>query len=331
MSELRKVMNELEVVVSNISPQIDAIKLRIRLEETLDKYEIKNKIYGESKSDLLENIKFYISSKRIEGLSESTLSDYYRELVMFEFYTSKPTVQITTSDVRSYLSKNDDVMASTNGKKLSVIKTFFMWLVDEEIILRNPASRIKQMKQPKRLPKALTSMELEKIREACTSLRERALIEVLYSTGCRLSEISNMKIKDIDWSSGSMSVIGKGNKERIVYLNPKAIFHSERYIKECKDSEDESEYLFSTERRPYRQMQNKSIEDVVEKIAKRTDIEKNVTPHVFRHTMATLAMENGIELGDLQQLLGHENPSTTLRYTTVSESRKHSAHKRFVQ
>lgn len=331
MSDAAKMINDLEVIVSVLNPNTDSVKLKIRLEEVLDRYNIETKTTEQLKADLLDNIRLYISSKRLEGLSDLTLSDYYRELVMFEFFVDKPTVQITTSDIRRYLASNDSVMASTNGKKLSVIKSFFTWMVDEEIILRNPSARIKQMKQPKRLPKALTAIELERLREACHTLRERAMIEVMYSTGCRLSEVSNMKRKAINWSNSSLKVIGKGNKERIVYINPKARYHLDKYLEECEESENECEYLFSTERRPYRQLQNKSIQDVISKISSRTTIDKKVTPHVFRHTMATLAMENGIELGDLQQLLGHESADTTLRYASVSEERKYNAHKRFVQ
>lgn len=331
MSDAARIMNDLEVIITMLNPGVDGVKLKVRLEEVIDQYNIETKTDEQMKADLLGNIRLYISSKRLEGLSELTLGDYYRELVGFEFFVDKSTVQITTSDIRRYLASNDTVMASTNSKKLSVIKSFFTWMVDEEIILRNPAARIKQMKQPKRLPKALTAIELEQLREACLSLRERAMIEVMYSTGCRLSEVANMTRKGIDWTSGSISVIGKGDKERVVYLNPKAKYHMEKYLEECLYAENDCEYLFTTERRPYRQLQNKSIQNVIEKVSKRTNIEKKVTPHIFRHTMATLAMENGIELGDLQQLLGHSNPSTTLRYAEVSEERKHHAHKRFVQ
>lgn len=330
MSDVARLLNDLDVVVGILSPDIDSVKLKIRLEEAIDRYDVNLKTEESLKEDLIVNIKLYISAKRLEGLSELTLADYYRELVMFEYFVQKPTINITTSDIRLYLAKNEGNSASTNGKKLSVIKTFFTWLVDEEIILRNPSSRIKQIKLPKRLPKALNALELEALREACETPRERALIEVMYSTGCRLSEVSHMTREKIDWSNGSISVIGKGNKERIVYLNPKAMYYLERYLKECKDDDNECEFVFSTIRRPYRQMKNKTIQDAIDKIASRTNINKNVTPHVFRHTMATLAMENGIELGDLQQLLGHENPSTTLRYASVSEERKQHAHKRFV-
>lgn len=326
-----KMLRELEVVHSTLVPDADMVKIKIRYEEVLNNYDIKSKTLDSIRDDTIDNIKLYISSKRLEGLSELTLIDYYRELVMFDYVVKKPTVQITTADIRQYLSDQGENMTSTTSKKLSVIKSFLSWLVDEEIILKNPSARIKQIKQPKRLPKSLTATELEMFRESCETYRERALSEVMYSTGCRLSEVSNMRRSNVDWSSGSMPVIGKGDKERIVYLNPKAMFHLKRYLEDCEDNENDCEYLFSTERRPYRQMKNKTIQDEVDKIATRTDIKKNITPHVFRHTMATLAMENGIELGDLQQLLGHENPSTTLRYAAVSEERKHNAHKRFVQ
>ena len=331
MSDAAKMANDLEVVVRTLAPKVDGIKLKIRLEEVIDHYSIKHKVQSEREKDLLDNIRVYIAAKRIEGLSETTLGDYYRELVMFEYFVEKPTININTTDIRKYLASNDGVMSSTNGKKLSVIKTFFSWMVDEEMILRNPAARIKQIKQPKRLPKALTAIELEKIREVCETYREWSLVEVLYSTGCRLSEVSGMKRADVNWNNGSIRVIGKGNKERQVYLNPKAIFHLEQYLEHCEETENTNEFLFTTERRPYRQMKSKTIQDAINKVASRAMIEKNVTPHVFRHTMATLAMENGIELGDLQQLLGHSNPGTTLRYAEVSEERKHQAHKRFVR
>lgn len=314
-----------------VFPETDEVKLAVRIEEVVGNFNAESKTADDLREDLIDNIKLYISSKKLEGLSELTLEDYYRELMLFEYRINKPTIRITTADIRHYLAGNEDVMASTQGKKLSVIKSFFGWLVDEEIILRNPAARIKQVKQPKRLPKALTEIELEMLREACVTLRERALIEVMYSTGCRLSEVSGMKRNDVNWAARSINVIGKGNKERIVYLNPKAIYHVEQYLEECKENENESEYLLSTERRPYRLMKNKTIQDAIDKIAARTDIEKNVTPHIFRHTMATLAMDNGIELGDLQQLLGHESANTTLRYANVSEERKHNAHKKFVR
>ena len=331
MNDNRQLLTDLVVTIKTIAPEIDDVKLSLRVEEVISNYKSQLRSQQDQQNDLLNNIKIYISAKRLEGLSEITLEDYWGDLTRFEYKIQKSTATINTADIRSYLSSLEGIQASTQGKKLSVIKSFFEWLVEEEIILKNPARRIKQMKQPKRLPKALTSTELEMLREACEAKRERALIEVLYSTGCRLSEISNMKIENINWSSNSVRVVGKGDKERIAYLNPKAVFHLERYFEDRRINEDTSEYVFTTIRRPYRQAQRKTIQDIIGNIASRTDITKKVTPHVFRHTMATLAMENGIELGDLQQLLGHSDPGTTLRYAEVSEERKHHAHKRFVR
>ena len=172
---------------------------------------------------------------------------------------------------------------------------------------------------------------MEMIRDACEDSRERALVEVFYSTGCRISELAGMKTTTINWQNGSLPVIGKGNKERIVYLNGKAIYQLKKYLSDRHEEEDDCEYLFSTTRRPYRQMSTVAIRNIINNIASRVETSKKVTPHVFRHSMATMAINNGIELGDLQQLLGHSNPSTTLRYTAVSEERKMNAHKRYVQ
>ena len=331
MNDNRKLLDELVVNIRTLDQGIDEVQLSLRIEQVLSGYTSISNSIEVTRNDLSDNIKLYISSKKLEGLSTLTLEDYYRELSIFDFRVAKSTARITTTDIRNYLSSNDKLMSSTVGKKLSVIKSFFGWLVDEEIILKNPAARINQVKQPKRLPKALTAVELEIVREACEDNRETALIEVLYSTGCRLSEVSGILLEDIDWSNNSITVVGKGDKERVVYLSHKAIHNIKTYLEEREDNENDCRYLFSTVRRPYRQMKNKTIQDLVDKIAGRTNIEKRITPHVFRHTMATLTMENGIELGDLQQLLGHSNPGTTLRYAEVSEERKHSAHKRFVR
>lgn len=331
MNNVSNLLSDLVTATRMVTPDVDDVKLKARLEEIVTMYSIEPKTRGEIDNDLRERIEVYIYSKRLEGLSELTLEDYHRELIMLDNFVNRPTSHITTADIREYLSSREGNMVSTQGKKLSIIKSFFGWLVDEEIILRNPAVRIKQFKTPQSLPKALTSIELEELRESCVTKRERALVEVMYSTGCRLSEVSNMKRLDVDWARGSLEVIGKGNKERVVYLNPKAIYHLRNYLKECEEMENNSEYIFTTERREYRGMKNKTIQDAISRIARRTNINKTVTPHVFRHTFATLAVENGIDLSDLQQLLGHENPGTTTRYVAVSEGRKRHAHSRYVK
>jgi integrase/recombinase XerD len=326
VNDTARLMNDLEVVVSTIIPDIDLNILVVRFEEVLGNYEVNRKTLKEIENDLLEKIEIFLSARKIEGLSDITLDGYKNELHLFAEFVNKAVVHITTSDIRLYLAHNKSWMITTVDRKLSVLKTFFGWLVKEEMLLRDPSAKINPPKKPKRLPKSLSIEELEIVRESCESLRERALIETMYSTGCRLTEVANMKIADINTQEMSLHVIGKGDKERIVYLSFKAMHHIRRYLKSRNDN---CEYLFVTERRPYRRVGNRAIQRIIDHIEHKAKITKKLTPHTFRHTFATLAMENGADLADVQQLLGHEDPSTTLVYSQVSEERKKQAHKRF--
>lgn len=326
VNDAARLMNDLEVVISTVDNDIERNKLVVWLEEVLSNYEIKRKTSIDVENDLLEKIDMFISARTIEGLSEKTLNGYKIELGMFSKTIDKPIVRITTTDIRKYLASNPKWMASTVDRKLSVLKAFFNWLVDEELLLRNPASKIKPPKKPKRLPNGLTVEELEIVRDACINLRERALIEVMYATGCRLSEVQNMKISDINSQEMSILVIGKGNKERTVYLSIKAMHQLRKYL---ASREDDCDYLFVTERRPIRKMSGRNIERIIDRIEKGAKISKRLTPHTFRHTKASLMMESGAELADVQHILGHERPETTLIYAHVSEERKKQAHKRY--
>lgn len=326
INDTGRLSNDLQVVFSTLAPDIEMNKLEVRLEEVLSNYEIHRKTLKDIENDLREKIELFLSSRKIEGLSDLTIDGYKIELGMFANYVNKAVVQITTSDIRMYLAHNKSWMISTVDRKLSVLKSFFAWLVREEMLLRDPTAKIKAPKKPKRLPKALSIEELEIVRESCETIRERALIEVMYSTGCRLSEVQNMKKSDIKLQEMSLRVIGKGDKERVVYLSVKAMHQLKKYL---ISRGDDCEYLFVTERRPYRKMSDRNIERIVDKIEQRAKISKKLTPHTFRHTFATLAMENGADLADVQQLLGHEDPATTLVYSHVSEERKKQAHKRF--
>lgn len=263
-----------------------------------------------------------------ERIDMATNPDYINFII--EAHKRGMTVSASVI-IRSYLASRPDWSNGTVAKKLSTLKAFYKWMVAEEFVLRDPTAKIRTPKQEKRLPKAMSQNELEMIRDACENSKERALVEVFYSTGCRISELAGMTKASIDWRNGSLSVIGKGNKERVVYLNGKAIFYLKKYLEDRTEEEDDCEYLFATTLRPYRKMSNAAIRKIINKVASRVETSKKVTPHVFRHSMATIAIDNGIELGDLQQLLGHSNPSTTLRYVIVSEERKKSAHKRYVQ
>ncbi|MER2169050.1 MAG: tyrosine-type recombinase/integrase [Psychrobacillus psychrodurans] len=326
MYDSARLMNELGVIVSTLCPVVDMVKLKVRFEEVLSNYESKRKTILDLEKDIPEKIEWYLSSKKLEGLSDMTLESYKIELDMFARTFSKSVVQITTADIRLYLGKKTYLKSSTVSTKLSVLKSFFGWLVREEVLLRDPTAKIRLPKKEQRLPKGLSIEELEKVRESCETLRRRALIEVFYSTGCRLAELAAMNKSDVNYQAMNMKVIGKGNKERIVYLSFKAIYHLKKYL---NSREDDVQALFVTERKPHRRMGHRAIQREIDKVEAVANISKKLTPHVMRHTFATLSTDAGIDLADLQHLMGHSNPSTTLIYSNVSEERKQNAFKKY--
>jgi len=309
--------------------EVDKPELQQVLSEILAQYDIKPALISTGHPDLQQKIKLFLAGKRLEGLSPLTLDGYASELSIFASHVPKATDEITTADIRLYLGEYNRLKASTLSRKLSVSKSFFGWLTSEEVILRDPTKRIKPPKKEQRVPKALTIEELEMIREACITPRERAMIEVFYATGGRLTEVQEMGIKNINYQSMSTLVVGKGNKERPVYFSFKAMYHLRKYLKTRSDIVDA---LFVTERQPYRRLGLAGIQHAIKVIAKRSEVTKNVHPHIFRHTFATLMLNNGADLVAVQGLLGHSDPATTQIYASMTdEKRKQSHHQYLVQ
>jgi integrase/recombinase XerD len=320
-----QLLRQLTSAISDLCFDVPLPKLHSTIAGILSLYDIRPARLPGCHPDIREKVDQYLAAKRLEGLSELTLEGYALELRIFAEHVVKPVEEITTGDIRAYLGQFNHLKMSSIAKKLSVLKSFFGWLSDEEIIPRDPARRIKPPKKEQRLPKALTIEELEMLREACITSRERALIEVFYATGGRLSEIQALNKSDINYQTMSARVIGKGNKEREVYLSFKAIYHLRKYIMSRLDDEPA---LFVTERQPYRRLSNRAIQREIKKIAERSGIQKNVHPHTLRHTFATLTLNNGADLSSVQALLGHTDPSTTQVYAQVTESKKREAYKK---
>lgn len=319
-------LNEIATVVKMSTGDFDEVKLQHYLDDLLSNYEIESKTYENHQEDTEDYLNLYLNSMRLENYSDETISSYRYLLRAFINFAEKPITQVNTADIRKFLASFPDLKASTINTKLIIIRSFFKWLVVEEIILRNPTLKIKMTKQPKRLREGLSIEELEIVRESCENIRERAMIEFFYSTGCRLSEVRKLNIDDINWQDMSTRVIGKGNKERKVYLSFKALYFLKKYL---KTRDDHCPALFATERvyeGKHRRLTNRGIQYQISKIEERAEIKKKLTPHVLRHTFAMLSMESGMEIADLQHLLGHENPATTTQvYAPVSEERKREA------
>lgn len=298
-------------------PQTDQLKVRYIIEETLYKYDLAPQETSLVASDIEEKIQIYLASKKLDGLSEKTLRNYNYELIKFASCLVKPIATVTTSDLRMYIATRckDMKQSSTNGQ-ITILKSFFSWLFDEEYIPKNPMSKIKQTKEPSRVRQPLTDEELELLRQACKTAREKSIIEFLITTGCRLSEVVEINISDIDWHEMSLFVIGKGNKQRKVYFNVKAKILLKNYLKSRKGDDLA---LFTTSKYPYTRMSGRSIEREIDKISKRVGLDKSIYPHIFRHSYATHNINSGMPLHIIQQLMGHESPQTTLVYAKINE------------
>lgn len=322
-----QLLSQVAQVLFDMTAGININELKTNLSEVVSMYDIKRIETDDVHPDLTEKIELFLSGKKLEGLSNLTLADYRLHLVRFAEHVKKKIEDITTADIRVYMGKFSGQKNSSISTKLSVLKSFFSWLTAEEILQRDPTARIKPPKKEKRLPKALSIEELEMLREYCLNSRQRALIEVMYATGCRLSEVYRMNKDDIDYATQSCRVIGKENKERVVYLSFKAIYHLRKYIMTRNDNDNA---LFVSERKPHQRLSRRGIQLEISKIASSASLHKKVTPHTLRHTFATLTLNNGADLVAVQELLGHENPATTQIYATISEGRKKEQHRKFL-
>jgi integrase/recombinase XerD len=320
-----QILSDLVKALKELYPNIEVENTKNKPSSVLSEYYIQRVELGEVHPDLEDKIKLFISAKKLEGLSSITLDNYLLELSMFADIVKKKAEDMATADVRMYLSLDGTLMMSTIRKKLSILKSFFSWLVSEEYIKRDPTTKLKAPKDEFRLPKSLSIEELEMLREACETVRQRAFLEVLYATGCRLSEVHGLNKSDINQQNMSTLVIGKGDKQREVYFSIRAMYHLNKYLKQ---REDDCKALMITERKPYRRLSKRGIQREIGMIAQKVGLQDKVSPHVLRHTFATL--NNGAELVAIQELLGHSSPDTTLRYAKITHERKREQHKKYL-
>lgn len=271
-------------------------------------------------SGLPEIAKTYLMQKTMAGLSEGTLENYRSILTVFFRTVLKQPEEVTANDIRIWLfdyQKDHGVTSRTLDKYREYISRFFAWAHAEGYIQINPARSIEAIKYEEKPRESLTQIELEYLRMACETPRELAIIETLYSTGCRVSELAAIKKSDIDWQTKSVHLFGKGKKHRYSFLNAKSEVALKVYL---ATRDDDCEYLFATIRKPHRKLSKDGIEKIVRVIAKRCsgNVNKKITPHVLRHTTATLALKRGMSIEEISKLLGHENLETTMIYANSS-------------
>lgn len=289
----------------------------------LEDYPDKNEI---SSQELLQK---FLKSKRIEGCSEKTLSYYQKTIDRMLMNTGKEVMHIMTEDLRLYLTnyqQQNNLSRVTIDNVRRILSSFFSWLEDEEYLIKSPIRRIHKVKVTSSIKDTYSDEDLEKIRDSCEEKRDLALIDMLASTGMRVGELVLLNQADIDFNERECKVLGKGNKERIVYFDARTKIHLQEYL----DSRtDDNNALFVSLKAPHTRLTIGGVESRVREIGKRLEIEK-VHPHKFRRTLATKAIDKGMPIEQLQQLLGHKRIDTTLQYAMVKQSNVKLAHKKYI-
>lgn len=274
-------------------------------------------------------LKSFLDAKGVEGCSVKTI-EYYRLVITMALEAiDKPMLRITTGDLRSYLSEYQEKRGSspvTINNMRRVLSSFFSWLEDEGVLLKSPMRRIKPIKTPAKIKPTYTNEQIEKMREATTCIRDLAIIDLLTTTGMRVSELVSLDRSDFDIENRECVVLGKGNKERTVYFDDRTKMHVTAYF---ATREDELPAAFISRSDHSRRLGKDGIEKTVREIGDRAGVEK-AHPHKFRRTLATRAIGKGMPIEQVQHLLGHQRIDTTLHYAMVDEANVKISHRRFI-
>lgn len=271
----------------------------------------------------------FISAKKIEGCSDKSLKYYEKTITSALDSINKDIKHITTDDLRSYLTKYQEEKKSskvTMDNIRRILSSFFSWLEDEDYIIKSPVRRIHKVKTSKTIKETYTDENLEVMRDSCTEPRDLAMIDMLASTGMRVGEMVGLNRDDIDFNERECVVLGKGDKERIVYFDARTKLHLQDYLNSRTDDESA---LFVSLRSPHKRLTIGAIELRVRNMGKKLGINK-VHPHKFRRTLATMAIDKGMPIEQLQQLLGHQRIDTTLQYAMVKQSNVKLAHRKYI-
>lgn len=271
----------------------------------------------------------FISAKKVEGCSEKTLK-YYKATIERMFVDITESVShITTDDLREYLANyqqiNDCSKANIDNIR-RILSSFFAWLEDENYILKSPVRRIHKIRTTKTVKETYTDEALEQIRDACTNLRDLAIIDLLASTGMRVGELVKLNITDIDFDNRECVVFGKGSKERPVYFDARTKIHLRNYV---QSRTDENPALFVSLLKPYKRLEISGVEIRIRQIGRNLGLDK-VHPHKFRRTLATRAIDKGMPIEQVQQLLGHAKIDTTMQYAMVSQNNVKLSHRKYI-
>ena len=304
-------------------------QLRQVMEQALCRYDVTELEMKPEEDDSNNLIARFIAAKRIEGCSEKTLKYYQTTIDALVVSIGKSVRHIHTEDLRIYLTEYQSQKQSsrvTIDNIRRILSSFFSWLEDEDYIIKSPVRRIHKVKTASSIKETYSDEDLEKMRDNCEELRDLAMIDMLASTGMRVGEMVLLNRDDINFAERECVVFGKGDKERIVYFDARAMLHLQNYL---NSRADDNQALFVTLRAPHERIQIGGIEHRLREMGKRLNITK-VHPHKFRRTLATMAIDKGMPIEQLQRLLGHQRIDTTLQYAMVKQSNVKTAHRKYI-
>lgn len=324
-----KIISEIirEMISSLNNEQLS--KLKTTLEIYLYNVSIEAKQEADTEKKEVDYLEVFLSAKRIEGCSEKTLIYYKNTIQQMLDSIGKSVCTIVTEDLRTYLAEYQKEKQSskvTIDNIRRIFSSFFSWLEDEDYIIKSPVRRIHRIKAASTIKETYTDEQLESMRDNCDNPRDLALIDILASTGMRVGELVLLNRDDISFDERECIVFGKGDKERMVYFDARTKIHLQNYLDSRTDN---NEALFVSLKAPYNRMKIGGIELRLREMGKRLNIEK-VHPHKFRRTLATVAIDKGMPIEQLQKLLGHQRIDTTLQYAMVKQSNVKIAHKKYI-
>jgi len=320
-------------ITQQMLPYLDNMaleQLQKVMKVTLSNYEV-------IKSEKIENqnlsnfnfMELFLAAKRVEGCSEKTLKYYQATIETMLTTINKAVKHIITDDLRDYLTnhqteRNSSRVTIDNIRR--ILSSFFAWLEDEDYIVKSPVRRIHKVKTGTNIKETYTDETLELMRDRCTELRDLALIDILASTGMRVGEMVLLNREDINFTERECVVFGKGDKERIVYFDARTKIHLQNYLESRRDF---NPALFVSLKAPHERLQISGVEQRLRNFGRKLNIPK-VHPHKFRRTLATMAIDKGMPIEQLQRLLGHSRIDTTLQYAMVKQSNVKIAHRKFI-
>lgn len=316
-------MEEKMVNILNEMAEYLSIAQMKKLQEIL----LKNLSEVEAKKAEISNtdyLRMFLDAKKIEGCSERTLQ-YYRVTIEKLLWNIDVSIRkITTEEIRSYLSAYQQI---NNCSKVTIdnirrnISSFFSWLEEEDYILKSPMRRIHKIKTKQQVKEIITDEAIEKLRNHCSCARDLAMIDLLYSTGIRVVNIS-----DIDFEARECVVFGKGDKERRVYFDAKAKLHLQDYLSSRSDG---NPALFVTLDSPHDRLKISGVEIRMRKLGRSLNLSR-IHPHKFHRTMATRAIDKGMPIEQVQKILGHSQIDTTMQYAIVNQNNVKTSHQKYI-